>query len=150
MTALFFSSVGYLYDRTHTKSIPELGGLSHTMPKACGFFIVAAFTGIGVPCLASFWAELMVFISAFSVYPLYGTLAVCGLVISALFMLRVVQRTCYGPPKEKFAHLPDMSVGLSTPRIILVAVIVVFGLFPSLMFDIIQTASIPLLNGWPR
>ena len=58
MTALFFSSVGYIYDRTHTKTIAELGGLSHIMPVACGYFIVAALTGIGVPCLASFWAEL--------------------------------------------------------------------------------------------
>ena len=56
MTALFFSSVGYIYDRTHTKAIAELGGLSQIMPRASGFFIIAALTGIGVPCLASFWA----------------------------------------------------------------------------------------------
>ena len=49
MTALFFSSVGYIYDRTHTKIIPELGGLSKTMPIASSFFIVAALAGIGVP-----------------------------------------------------------------------------------------------------
>ena len=49
MTALFFSSVGYIYDRTHTKIIPELGGLSKTMPIASSFFIIAALAGIGVP-----------------------------------------------------------------------------------------------------
>ena len=64
MTALFFSSVGYIYDRTHTKIIPELGGLSKTMPIASAFFIMAALAGIGVPLMASFWAELLVFISA--------------------------------------------------------------------------------------
>jgi NADH-quinone oxidoreductase subunit M len=149
MTALFFSSVGYIYDRTHTKSIAELGGLSRTMPVASGYLIVAALTGIGVPCLASFWAELTVFISSFKVYPLYGILAVCALVVSALFILRVVQRTCYGPEKERFAHLEDVSFKLGIPRMILVSVIVIFGLFPDVMLNMIQTASIPFISGLP-
>ena len=149
MTALFFSAVGYIYDKTHTKTIAELGGLSRVMPVASGYFIVAALTGIGIPCLASFWAELMVFISSFKVYPVYGTLAVCALAVSALFILRVVQRTCYGPINDHFAHLPDVSLGLSIPRIILVSVIVLFGLFPSIMFDMIQTASIPFIKWLP-
>ncbi|UCF94610.1 MAG: NADH-quinone oxidoreductase subunit M [Desulfobacterales bacterium] len=149
MTALFFSSVGYIYDRTHTKMIGELGGLSRIMPVASAFVIVAALTSIGIPFLASFWGELLVFISSFKVYPVRGALAVGALVVSALFMLRVVQKTFYGPPNEKFAHLPDVSFGLGLPRMILIAVIVLFGFFPSLMFDMIATASIPLVNGLP-
>ncbi len=147
MTALFFSSVGYIYDRTHTKNMDELGGLSRTMPVASGFAIVAALTGIGVPCLASFWGELMVFIASFKVYPVRGGLAIGALVLSALFMLRVVQKTFYGPQNEKIAHLPDIPLALSIPRIMLVTVIVLFGLFPGLLFDMIQTASIPLMGG---
>jgi NADH-quinone oxidoreductase subunit M len=150
MTALFFSAIGYIYDRTHTKMIGELGGLSRIMPVASTYFIVAALAGIGVPCLASFWGELMVFIAAFKIYPLWGTLAVCALVVSALFMLRVVQRTFYGPKNEKYEHLSDVSFGLGLPRMILLAVLVIFGLFPSLMFDMIETASIPFMNGLPR
>ena len=150
MTALFFSAIGYIYDRTHTKIIDELGGLSRIMPVASTFFIVAALAGIGIPGLASFWGELMVFIAAFKTYPLWGTLAVCALVISALFMLRVVQRTFYGPKNEKYEHIPDVSFGLALPRMILLAVLVIFGLFPSLMFDMIETASIPFMNGLLR
>ncbi|UCE82406.1 MAG: NADH-quinone oxidoreductase subunit M [Deltaproteobacteria bacterium] len=149
MTALLFSSVGYIYDRTHTKMIPELGGLSRTMPIASGYFILAALAGIGVPCLASFWAELLVFISAFKTYPIRGALAIFALVVGALFMLRVVQRTFYGEKNEKFAHIPDVPFGLGIPRMILVAVIVLFGLFPSVMLDVIQVASIPFISGLP-
>ncbi len=149
MTALFFSAVGYIYDRTHTKAIPELGGLSRSMPVAAGFFIVAALTGIGVPCLASFWAELLVFIAAFRVYPLYGSLAVGALAVSALFILRVVQQTCYGPPNQRLAHLPDIPPLLGVPRVILVSVIVFFGLFPALMVNMIQTATVAFFNGLP-
>jgi NADH-quinone oxidoreductase subunit M len=149
MTALFFSSVGYIYDKTHTKFIGELGGLSRIMPIASSYVIVAALTSIGVPCLASFWGELLVFISSFKVYPVYGALAVSALVVSALFMLRVVQKTFYGPKNEAYAHLSDVSFVLGIPRMILVTVIVIFGLYPSLLFDVIQTASIPFIKGLP-
>ena len=149
MTALLFSSVGYIYDRTHTRMVDELGGLSRSMPVASGYFILAALAGMGVPLLASFWAELMVFIAAFKVYPLLGTLAVAALVVSALFMLRVVQRTFYGPAGGRWSHLTDMPFGLGAPRLVLAAVIVLFGLYPSLMFDMIETAAAPFINSLP-
>ncbi len=147
MTALLFSSVGYIYDRTHTKLIPELGGLSQTMPVASGYFILAALAGMGVPGLASFWGELTVLIAAFKVYPIQGIASVLALVVTALFMLRVIQKTFYGPPNEKFAELPDVSLFLGIPRMILAVVLVIFGFFPGIIFDLIQTASIPFMSG---
>jgi NADH-quinone oxidoreductase subunit M len=150
MTALFFSSVGYIYDRTHTRMVGELGGLSRIMPVASGYFILAALTGIGVPFLASFWGELLVFLASFRVYPVRGALAVAALVLSALFMLRVVQKAFYGPPNKKFTHLRDISFGSGIPRLILAAVILLFGFWPSLMLDVIATATLPFVNGLPR
>jgi NADH-quinone oxidoreductase subunit M len=149
MTALLFSSVGYIYDRTHSKMIPELGGLSKTMPVASGFFIFGAFAGIGIPCLANFWAEFLVFISALKAYPIEGVLAVCALVVSALFMLRAVQRTFFGERIKRFDHLHDMTFGLAIPRIMLAAVILIFGLFPSFMLNVVQTSVIPFIHGLP-
>ena len=149
MTALFFSSVGFIYDKTHTKVIAELGGLSRIMPVASTYFIVAAMASMGIPCLASFWGELVVFISAFKVYPVRGAMAIIALVISALFMLRVVQKTFYGPENAQYEKLSDVPFHLGVPRMILVAVLVFFGLFPSLLFDVIETASIPFINGLP-
>jgi NADH-quinone oxidoreductase subunit M len=74
-------------------------------------------------------------------------LAVCGVVLSALYMLRVVQKTFYGQRNERYAHLPDVSFSLGLPRLILVAVMVLFGLFPRLMLDLIQSAVIPFMTG---
>jgi len=150
MTALLFSSVGYIYDRAHTKSIPELGGLSRIMPVASAYFIVAALASMGLPGLANFWGELAVFIAAFRVYPVGGVAAVLALVVTALFMLRVVQRTFYGPRNERYAELSDISFRQGIPRMILVAVLVLLGLYPALLFDMIQTASIPFMSGLPR
>ncbi|HOV86969.1 MAG TPA: NADH-quinone oxidoreductase subunit M [Syntrophobacteraceae bacterium] len=147
MTALFFSAVGYIYDKTHTKMIPELGGLSKTMPMASAFFIVAALAGVGVPCMASFWAELLVFVSAVKTYPVRGILAVLALVVGALFMLRVVQKTFYGEKNERWAHIPDVPPFLMTPRIILIGFILFFGLFPKMLLDVIQSAVVPFVAG---
>lgn len=146
MTALLFSAVGYIYDTSHTKLIPELGGMSQIMPKASAFFIVAALAGIGVPVMASFWAELLVFVSAVKVYPVRGILAILGLVISALFLLRVVQKTFFGNKNPKHEGLPDVTPFLAFPRVLIICVIVFFGLFPRLMVDMIQTAVVPLVK----
>ncbi len=149
MTALFFSAVGYIYDKTHEREFANLGGLSHVMPVAGGYFILAALTGIGVPCLASFWAELLVFLAAFDVYPVYGALAVTALAINALFILRVVEKTCFGPINPKWEYLPDVSFGLGLPRLVLAGVIVIFGIMPFLMYETIQSASMLLISGLP-
>ena len=141
MTALLFSSVGYIYDKTHTKLTFELGGMSRNLPIISAFFILAAMAAVGVPGLASFWAELLVFISAVKVYPIRGILAISGLLISALFMLRVVMNTFYGSANPKFADLPDVSAFLATPRVILAGVILLFGLFPWMMLNLIQVST---------
>jgi len=75
----------------------------------------------------------VVFISAFKVYPIRGAMAILALVISALFMLRVVQKTFYGPKNERYEQVPDVPLSLGVPRMILVAVLVFFGLYPSLL-----------------
>jgi NADH-quinone oxidoreductase subunit M len=64
-------------------------------------------------------------------------------------MLRVVQKTFYGPKNEQFEQLTDVPFRLAVPRMILIAVLVFFGLFPSILFDVIETASIPFINGLP-
>ena len=150
MTALLFSSVGYLHDRTETKLIPELGGLSKIMPVASGYFIIGALAGMGVPGMANFWAEVTVFISTLKVYPVLGILSISALVISALFMLRVVQKTFYGIKNERFAQLPDVSFGLGLPRMMLVLILILFGFFPSIMLDVIRTSTIPFMAGLVR
>jgi NADH-quinone oxidoreductase subunit M len=147
MTALFFSSVGFIYDRTHTRDIHELGGFSKIMPVASAFFITAALCGAGVPGMASFWAELLVFIATVKVYPVRGLLAIAALVVGALFALRVVQNTFFNEPNPKFTHFEDVSPFLGLPRMILIGVLILFGFFPQLMLGTIKTAVIPFIQG---
>ena len=150
MTALLFSSVGYFHDKTETKLITELGGMSRTMPRASAYFILGALAGMGVPGFANFWAEFTIFVSSLKTFPALGILAISSLVISALFMLRVIQKAFYGRPNERFSHLPDVSFGLGLPRMILVGVLLLFGLFPSLMVDLIQASVTPFMENLPK
>jgi NADH-quinone oxidoreductase subunit M len=92
----------------------------------------------------------MVFIASFRAFPVYAGLAVGALAINALFILRVVQKTFYGPVKPALAGLGDLAWPLNTPRVILAAAIVLFGLMPAWLFDMIQTASEPLIAGLPQ
>jgi NADH-quinone oxidoreductase subunit M len=147
MTALFFSSVGYIYDRTHTRDIHELGGFSKIMPVASAFFITAALCGAGVPGMASFWAELLVFIATFKVYPVQALLAIAALVVGALFALRVVQNSFFNAPNPKFVHFEDVSPFLGLPRMILIGALFLFGFFPQLMVSLIKTSVVPFLQG---
>jgi NADH-quinone oxidoreductase subunit M len=147
MTALFFSSVGYIYDRTHTRDIHQLGGFSKIMPVASAFFITAALCGAGVPGMASFWAELLVFIATVKVYPIAGLLAIAALVVGALFALRVVQNSFYNEPNPKFVGYEDVSPFLGLPRMILIGTLILFGFLPQLMVSLIKTSVVPFLQG---
>jgi NADH-quinone oxidoreductase subunit M len=147
MTALFFSSVGYIYDRTHTRDIHELGGFSKIMPVASAFFITAALCGAGVPGMASFWAELLVVVAAVKVFPVQGLLAIAALVIGALFALRVVQTTFFNEANPKFVHFEDVSPFLGLPRMMLIATLIFFGIFPQTMVAMIKSAVVPFLQG---
>jgi NADH-quinone oxidoreductase subunit M len=147
MTALFFSAVGFIYDRTHTRNILELGGLSKIMPVASAFFIVAALCGAGVPGMASFWAELLVLVAAVKVFPIRGLLAIASLVIGALFALRVVQNSFFNDPNPKFAHFDDVTPFLALPRMILIGFMIFFGLFPQVMLNLIKSSIVPFIQG---
>lgn len=147
MTALFFSAVGFIYDQAHCRDIDKFGGLARQIPVAAGFFIVAGLCGMGVPGLASFWAELLVFIAAVKTYPVLGVLAVLGLVVSALFMLRVYRKAFFGPKNERWSHLEEITPWLALPRAVLVAVLVVFGFFPGWALDVIGPTTHALLAG---
>jgi NADH-quinone oxidoreductase subunit M len=142
MTALFFSAVGFIYDQTHDRDINHYGGLASQLPVASTFFILAGMCGMGVPGFASFWAELLVFIAAIEVFPVLGVISIAGLVFTAAYMLRVLGKAMFGPRNPAWDHLVEPTAWQATPRIILVAVLLLFGFFPSLILDMIRLARL--------
>src|SRR5262245_36127791 len=108
MTALFFAVVGRMvYERTHTRQFPELGGLARVMPFAAFVFILAGLSSMGMPGFAGFWAEFNIFMGMWQRYPLIAVLAAVSIPITAAYVLRAVYTVFFGELKDQsFLKLP--------------------------------------------
>ena len=107
MTALAFALVGHVYDETHTRYLPDLGGLAHQLPfiAVCG--VIAAMASSGLPGFANFVAELLVFLGGWDVHPIPVVCGVFGVVVTAVYMLRFVRGTFFGERKRVYARAPS-------------------------------------------
>ena len=146
ITGLLFLMVGLVYDRTHTRVIADLGGLGARMPLIAVVFVVAGLASLGLPGMSGFVAEFLVFIGSFPVWQLATLLAAFGIVVTAGYLLWMLQRVFMGPLPEKWAGLGDASrlevftVGL------MVAVIVGVGVYPSILTDVIRVGVVPIVQ----
>ena len=137
--ALLFAIVGELRARTGTLVLSELGGLAKVMPMAGLAFGLGAFASIGLPGFANFSAEVMVFFGAFRngadftgfhIYQVATVLALWGVVISAVYMLRAYRAVFMGTIPERWTSLTDLRTRLRLPIGMLVAALLLVGFFP--------------------
>ncbi|HEX2988202.1 MAG TPA: NuoM family protein [Chloroflexota bacterium] len=144
ITGMLFLMVGLVYDRTHTRIIDKLGGLGARMPAIAVLFVVAGLASLGLPGMSGFVAEFLVFIGAFPVWQLATLLAAFGIVITAGYLLWMLQRVFMGPLPAQWSGLGDagrlelFNVGL------LVVAIVGVGIFPSILTDVIRVGVLPV------
>ena len=87
--------------------IADLGGMAHQRPRIAVGFLIASLASLGLPGLINFVAEYSIFVGAFRVYPVLAILAISGIVITATYILRVVQKVFYGPRNQKWDELED-------------------------------------------
>lgn len=144
MAALFFSMIGFIYEKTHTRWIPDMGGLGHQTPKLAAGFMLAAMASLGLPGLVSFIPEFTIFVSAFNNYGGLAVIGIAGIIITALYVLRAGANTLFGPPRPEYDHLEDIKGPELVPLVVLGTVLVVGGLLPSLLFDMINSGVVPL------
>lgn len=147
MTALFFAVVGrMIYDRTHTRQLPELGGLGRVMPFAAAMFILGGLSSMGMPGLAGFWAEFNIFIGVWERYPLVAVIAALSIPITGAYILRAVWAVFYDEVKNpEFLHLPKLTWQEYSGALILALVLVGLGLYPAWMTELIDTGVRPLV-----
>ncbi|MGE5619324.1 MAG: complex I subunit 4 family protein [Sphingomonadaceae bacterium] len=139
ITGLLFLMVGLVYDRTHTRIIDQLGGLGARMPAIAVVFVIAGLASLGLPGSSGFVAEFLVFVGAFPVWQAATILAAFGIVITAGYLLWMLQRVFMGPLPARWAQLGDASrLELLTVGV-MVAVIVGVGVYPSVLTDVIGT-----------
>jgi NADH-quinone oxidoreductase subunit M len=136
ITGLLFLAVGLVYDKAHTRYIPDLGGLATRMPFISATFLIAGLASLGLPGLSGFVAEIITFLGAFESFPWPTVLAAFGIVLAAGYILWMIERVLFGPSRERFAHLSDAGVIEAIPLSLLVISIVVIGFYPAFVTDV--------------
>ena len=149
MTALFFALVGVIYDRTHVRDIGVLGGLSKRMGVTAAFFAVAGLASLGLPGLSGFVAEFLVFVGTFRTYLPLAVLAVIGAAITAVYILRLLASTFFGPMDPRWEHLGDASRLEMGAAGMLVVTLVFVGVWPLPFMDVINSGVADLLVRFP-
>jgi len=148
MTALAFALVGHVYDQTHTRYLPELGGLAHQLPFIATCGVIAAMASSGLPGFANFVAELLVFVGGWDHDRIQVICGVFGIVITAIYMLRLVRGTFFGASKPAFAHhVHDTTTAFARlPYVVLIVALLFVGCWPQPMLRIIDASSRPLIE----
>ena len=143
MTALFFALIGMIYGRTHTRDIRQLGGLMKVMPFLAVGYVIAGLANLGLPGLSGFVAEMTIFNAAFmhadTFHRVVTVVACTSIVITAVYILRVVGKILYGTcDNPGHLKLTDATWDERLSVVCLVAAIAGMGLAPLWVSDMIR------------
>ena len=142
MATLAFALVGFISDQTKTRNLDELGGLAKIMPFIGTCLMMVALASAGVPGFANFVAEIMVLLSAWDQYRWQAIFAVLGIVISAIYMLKIIRQALQGPLNPRWTKLTDaQTLAQKLPYMMLLAVLILAGCWPSLILKHIDSST---------
>ena len=139
MTALFFAVVGMIYDRAHTRQIPELGGMSKAMPFATVGFIIGGLVSMGMPLFSGFVAEFPIFLGVWKEQWLVAVISSISIVITAAYILLNVRKVFFGQMPEKFkGHITDVTVLDKIAIMTLCLFMILLGIYPNFMVPMVD------------
>lgn len=144
ITGLLFLLVGFIYDKAHTRYIPDLGGLAKRMPFIAVALMVAGLASLGMPGTSGFVAEIMVFLGTIKVWAWATVIGATGVVLAAGYILWTIQRVMFGPLKERFDDITDASGMQYVPIAVLVIAIIAVGVYPALISDVFSSGVEPI------
>jgi NADH-quinone oxidoreductase subunit M len=147
MTALFFAVVGMVYDRAHTRNIPELGGLARIMPWPAIGFIIGSLVSMGMPGFSGFIAEFPIFLGVWNTQWLVAVIASISIIITAAYVMLVVRRVFFGQMPEKFVgHVGPVTKRDNLAIATLCVFMVGIGIYPAFMVPVVQTGVNNILH----
>ncbi len=147
--ALFFC-VGVIYDRMHTREISFYGGLVHRMPAYAALFMLFSMANVGLPGTSGFIGEILTMVGGFQAAIWAAAVAAIGVILSAVYMLTLYRRTVFGElVNEKLSEIKDVTFLEMAILGLLAAATLLFGVAPSLIFDLtaMSTSEILMMIG---
>src|SRR2546425_4996068 len=142
-----FWFVGLLEQRSAgLRGLDDFGGLRRIAPIFCGLMGIALFSSLGLPGLNGFIGEFLIFKGAFPLTTWATALSVIGLLVTAIFILTILQRVFHGPLNERWSNLPDLT---ATERVVVlpaIGLMFVLGVYPQLLLGVINSTVVQMVN----
>ncbi|MFD4995079.1 NADH-quinone oxidoreductase subunit M [Streptomyces buecherae] len=139
-TAALMLVAGFLISRRGSRLIADYGGVQKVAPVLAGTFLIGGLATLSLPGLAPFISEFLVLVGTFSRYPAIGIIATVGIVLAALYVLVLYQRTMTGPVKAGVENMPDLRARELTVVVPLIALLVFLGVYPKPVTEMIDPA----------
>jgi len=150
ISALLFFLIGVIWERTQTSRIDELGGLAKSMPFASGILLAAAMASLGLPGMSGFISEFLAFLGLFGQMPVPAAVGTLGIVLTAVYLLRAILRTTFGPTPERFTGIADAQPMEVIPMVVLLGFIILIGVYPAVLSNPLQNTLktiVPIVTG---
>ena len=138
--------IEWIEQQTGTRKLSELGGLAQKAPTLTILLIIVALANVALPLTNAFVGELMMFNGLFKYNVVYAAVGGLSIILSAVYTLRMIQHVFYGAVNEKTALANDVSASMKWVLIILVPVILVFGVYPAPLLNMVTDSVAFLLN----
>ncbi|MDT0456267.1 NADH-quinone oxidoreductase subunit M [Streptomyces sp. DSM 41527] len=139
-TAALMLVAGFLISRRGSRLIADFGGVQKVAPVLAGTFLIGGLATLSLPGLAPFVSEFLVLVGTFSRYPVIGIIATLGIVLAALYVLVLYQRTMTGPVKEDVRSMPDLRVRELVVVAPLIVLLLFLGVYPKPLTDLVNPA----------
>ena len=146
--AALFWFIALLERRTGgARGLEDFGGLRRVVPVFSGLMGIAIFASLGLPGLNGFPAEFLIFKGAFPLAPRASSIAVLGLLMTAVFLLGVIQKVFSGPVNPKWAKMPDLTTTERWALAPILLLMLVLGLYPQLITGVVHSTVMQLVTG---
>jgi NADH-quinone oxidoreductase subunit M len=139
-TGALFIIAGFMISRRRSQLIADYGGVQKVAPMLAGLFLIAGLAGLALPGLSTFVSEFLVLVGTFTRYEAAAVLATAGIILAAIYILWMYQRTMTGPVKDEVANMPDLKARELWAVVPLIALIVALGVYPQPILKIINPA----------
>jgi len=139
ITGALFLLVGVLYDRAHTREIAAFGGIGKKLPVYTALMVTFSMASLGLPGMSGFIAEFMIFVGSFPSYPIIVGIAVLGVVLTAAYILRMVQRVFLGEfDTAKWGGLTEINAREILAVAPLLVLTLFVGIYPKPLSDLMR------------